>query len=269
MTTDDRFVLLERPEPGIALVTLNRAEVLNAINAALTLQLQQVRQEIEADPSIRVAILAGGGEQVFCAGADLKEVGLGRGPSGLSSVEGGFAGFVRAARSKPWIAAVRGKAIGGGFELVLACDLVVAGESAEFALPEARIGVLAAAGGAFRVARALPRPLANELLLTGKPLSSLKALAFGLVNQRVADDQVSNAAFALARDIIRSAPLSVEASLDLVNRAADLNEAELWQLNEQWVQRIVQSPDAREGPRAFLQKRAPQWSVVTHHEAER
>lgn len=258
--TDDSVVLYQEVTPGIALVTLNRPDAANAINAAVTTRLEQIRKQIDANPSIRVAILSASGDKVFCAGADLKEVSSSKGPSGLATEEGGFAGFVRAARRTPWIAAVRGKAYGGGFELMLACDMAVVGESAQFALPEAKIGVLAAAGGAFRIARALPKALANELLVTGKPLSAVKALAFGLVNHVVVDDTVVEAAVQLAGEILRCAPLSVEASLDLVNEAANLDEAALWQRNDAWTKRIVASADAKEGPRSFLQKREPVWS---------
>lgn len=262
MSAEPTEVLFELLAPGVALVTLNRPEAANAINAAVTDQLERARRRVETDPGIRVAILIAAGEKVFCAGADLKEISCAGGPSGLSTEEGGFAGFVRAPRSKPWIAAVGGKAFGGGFELVLACDMVVTGQSAEFALPEAKIGVLAAAGGAFRIAQVLPKALANELLVTGKALSAERAHALGIVNRLVADDAVLDTALQLALEVIRCAPLSVQASLDIVSKTADLDEAGRWQLNDQWVQRIVSSADAQEGPRSFLQKRSPVWSGV-------
>ena len=254
-------VRYERIGAHVAVVTLNRPEARNAINGDVARAIDQIRQEIDADAEIRVAILASSGTDVFCAGADLKAVSTSpAGASGLSTPTGGFAGFVKAERKKPWIAAVRGKALGGGFELALACDMVIAGESAKFGLPEVKIGVLAAAGGAFRVARILPRAIANELLTTGRPVDAAFALSFGLINRVVADDVVLNEAVLLAKEIANNAPLSVRASLELVRAAADLGESELWKMNDAWAQRIVRTEDAKEGPRAFLEKRTPVWT---------
>jgi enoyl-CoA hydratase/carnithine racemase len=257
----EEVVLYEKVGEHIAMVTLNRPKARNAISPEVAQALHRLREQIEADDDIRVAILAGSGGEVFCAGADLKAVSAGRpGASGISTEGGGFAGFVKAKRAKPWIAAVRGKAFGGGFELALACDLVVAGTSTQFALPEAKIGVLAAAGGAFRIAQALPRALANEILVTGKPIGADFALGHGLVNRVVDDAEVLDEAIRMAGEIVRSAPMSVQASLDLVRAASELDEQGLWELNDSWGQRIIRTEDAREGPRAFLEKRAPKWS---------
>ncbi|WP_229503634.1 enoyl-CoA hydratase-related protein [Massilia putida] len=260
MTSEDS-VLYEQVGEHIAVVTLNRPQARNAINPEVAQALHRIREQIDADERIRVAILTGSGTGVFCAGADLKAVTTGRaGASGLSTEGGGFAGFVKARRAKPWIAAVRGKAYGGGFELVLACDLAVAGQSAQFALPEAKIGVLAAAGGAFRIAQLLPRALANEILVTGNAISAGRAYDLGLLNRVVDDEEVLAEALRLAADIVKNAPLSVKASLDIVRAAASPGEDAMWQINDEWAQRIVHSEDAKEGPRAFLEKRAPRWA---------
>lgn len=257
----EEVVLYEKVGAHIAVVTLNRPKARNAINPEVAQALHRLREQIEADGEIRVAILAGSGGDVFCAGADLKAVTAGRpGASGIATEGGGFAGFVKAQRAKPWIAAVRGKAFGGGFELALACDLVVAGKSTQFALPEAKIGVLAAAGGAFRIAQALPRALANEILVTGRPISADFALGHGLVNRVVDDADVLEEALRLAGEIAQNAPLSVKASLEMVRAASELNEEGLWKFNDAWGQRIIRTEDAKEGPRAFLEKRAPQWT---------
>jgi enoyl-CoA hydratase/carnithine racemase len=254
-------VLFEKVGEHIAVVTLNRPKARNAINPATAQALQRIREQIDADDNIRVAILTATGNEVFCAGADLKAVTAGRpGASGISTEEGGFAGFVKARRSTPWIAAVRGKAYGGGFELVLACDMVVAGKSAQFALPEVKIGVLAAAGGAFRLAQSLPRALANEILMTGKPIGADFAHGHGLINSVVEDAQVLDEAIRLACEVAQNAPLSVSASLDLVHAAEDLNEEDLWAYNDACGQRIIRTEDAKEGPCAFLEKRAPKWT---------
>lgn len=261
MSELEDVVRYERIGEHIAVVTLNRPQARNAINGDVARAIDAIRVQIEADPEIRVAILASTGTDVFSAGADLKEVSSSRGgASGLSTPTGGFAGFVRAERKKPWIAAVRGKALGGGFELVLSCDMVVAGQSASFGLPEVKIGVLAGAGGAFRVAQILPRAIANELVSTGRSVDAAFALSHGLVNRVVADDAVLEEAIRLAGDIVKNAPISVRASLEIVSAAAKLGEGELWKMTDAWAQRIIRTEDAKEGPRAFLEKRAPRWT---------
>jgi enoyl-CoA hydratase/carnithine racemase len=261
MSELEDVVRYERLGEHVAVVTLNRPQARNAINGDVARAIDALRIRIEADPEIRVAILASTGTDVFCAGADLKEVSSSRaGASGLSTPGGGFAGFVKAERKKPWIAAVRGKALGGGFELALACDMVVAGQNATFGLPEVKIGVLAAAGGAFRVAQILPRAIANELLSTGRSVDAAFALSHGLINRVVADDAVLDEAVRLAEDIVKNAPISVRASLDIVRAATELGESELWKMTDAWAQRIIRTDDAKEGPRAFLEKRAPRWA---------
>lgn len=249
-------VLFERVGKHIAVVTLNREEKRNAVNGDVTRGLTAAIEAVEQDPELRVAILAAKGP-VFCAGADLSEVSKGAG-SLLSTKEGGFGGFVRAHRTKPWIAAVAGKAFGGGCEFALACDLVVAGSAAQFGLPEVKRGLIAGAGGAFRIARALPRALGIEIAITGQPISAQQALQHGMVN-RIVDGDVVAAAIEIAQEIAGNAPLSVRESLRLARAAADFTEDELWAETEKGSATVMASEDAREGPRAFLEKRAPQW----------
>lgn len=256
---NEQPVIFELIDQHIALVTLNRPEKRNAINGAVTRALEAAVQEVERNPAIRVAILQSSGEQIFSAGADLSEVMAGRGRE-LTTEAGGFAGFVKAERRKPWIAAVRGAAVGGGFELVLACDMVVAGSSASFGLPEAKRGVLAGAGGVFRLARSIPRAIALELLATGRSIEAQYGHTLGLVNRVVADADVLAEALRLAHEITANAPLSVLESLTIARVAHEHTEAELWQMSQAAAQRIIASADAKEGPRAFLEKRAPQWS---------
>jgi len=252
-------VLFERIGHHVALVTLNRPQARNAVNGAITQGVSAALATIEADPDIRVAVLAARGGKAFCAGADLGEIAAGRSKD-LSTPAGGMAGFVKAARTKPWIAAVQGFAMGGGCEMVLACDMAVAGRSAKFGLPEAKRGLLAAAGGAFRIARALPRPLAIELLTVCDTMDADRAAHFGLVNRVVADEDVVKEALLMAHAVAANAPLSVRESLALARSAHEQTEAQLWELTNQAVDRVMQSNDAREGPRAFLEKRAPQWT---------
>jgi enoyl-CoA hydratase/carnithine racemase len=261
MSELEDVVRYERVAEHIAVVTLNRPQARNAINGDVASAIDTIRQRIEADPEILVAILASTGTDVFSAGADLKAISSSpAGAAGLSTPGGGFGGFVKAERKKPWIAAVRGKALGGGFELVLACDMVVAGQSASFGLPEVKIGVLAAAGGAFRVGQILPRAIANELVSTGRSIDAAFALSHGLINRVVADESVLDEAIRLAGEIVKNAPLSVRASLDIVRASSELGESQLWKMTDAWTQRIIRTEDAREGPRAFLEKRAPRWT---------
>ena len=252
-------LLLEIVAPHVALVTINRPEVRNAINGAVALGLEAAVNRVEADPDIRVAILTSSGDKAFRAGADLSEVAAGRGRE-LSTPTGGFAGFVQAARSKPWIAAVRGAALGGGLELCLACDFVVASDQASFGLPEVKRGIMAGAGGVLRLPRAVPRALALEMIATSKSLEATKALAHGLVNHVVPTADVIDTAVSIGTMIAGNAPLAVTESLKIARASADLDEAALWQMNKAGAAVVMRSADAREGPRAFVEKRAPVWT---------
>lgn len=260
MAQESEVVTLQRLHGHVALVTLNRPQARNAVNAALAAALQAIVDDTEADADIRAVVLTGadaGG--VFCAGADLKEVAAG-GANALFTTRGGFAGFVDAPRSKPWIAAVNGKALAGGCEIVLACDMVVASDAAAFGLPEVTRGLIAAAGGLYRLPRVLPRPLALELILTADTLPAADALRLGWLNRVVPAALVVDEALALARRITRNAPVAVCESLRIARQAADLDEAQLRELSLQARQRVQATEDYREGPRAFIEKRPPRWS---------
>lgn len=243
---------------AVAILTLNRPEQRNSVNVDLTHALRAALARLETDKTVRVAILTGAGD-VFCAGMDLKAFLDGDGETILSG-EGRFAGFVQAKRTKPIIAAVNGPALAGGCELALACDLIVASETAFFGLPEPGVGIFAGAGGPFRLARKIPLGKAMELVLTGDRLSAQDAHAYGMVNDLSAPDKVLNAAVSLAERIIRNAPLSVSASLELMRAASQEAEQNLWAMNDRLWTDVVASDDAREGPTAFIEKRAPQWN---------
>lgn len=259
MESDSQTPLLfHRVSPHVAVVTLNRPAERNAINGAVTTALAAAVRTVEEDPQLRVAVLVAAPGPIFCAGGDLKEIAAGASRS-LSTAEGGFAGFVKAARSKPWVAAVDGAALGGGFELVLACDLVVASNAASFSLPEVRRGVIAGAGGAIRVGTVLPPMIANELLACGSALSAQRAHHHGLVNRLCEPGEAAGEATRLAEEIASNAPISVYESLALARFARRRAESDLWEENAQAARRVMASEDAREGPRAFVEKRKPVW----------
>ncbi|QQD17351.1 enoyl-CoA hydratase/isomerase family protein [Spongiibacter nanhainus] len=253
----EAHLLFERLSPHIAKVTLNRPDKHNVISGDIAEGLQNAVHTVENDPQLRVAILCANGK-TFCAGADLAEVSAGRGHK-LTTKTGGFAGFVHEPRSKAWIAAVDGLAFGGGFELLLACDLAVISRDSQLGLPEPKRGLIAAAGGAFRVGRSLPKAIAIELAVTGRPMTAERALHFGLVNAVAEPGQVISTATALAEEIAANAPLSVDHSLALCKAAAECSEEELWQKTQQAVPTIMGSDDAKEGMRAFMEKRPANW----------
>ena len=253
-------VKLERLPGHVALVTLNRPEARNAINGEVAAGLEAAVDATEADEDVRVVVLTGAGTDAFCAGADLKEVSAGRSGT-LVTERGGFAGFVHRERSKPWIAAVNGKALAGGTEIVLASDLVVAVEQAAFGLPEVLRGLIAAAGGLYRLPRAIPPNIALELILTAGQLDAKRAHQYGLVNRLVAADALRESALALAAEIARNGPVAVRESLRVAREANNgLDEAALRTLTNEAMRRVRASEDFQEGPRAFIEKRAPRWT---------
>lgn len=252
-------ILCELIDGHIALVTLNRPEKRNAVNAALALALDRVVKWTEADERVRVTVLASSLATTFCAGADVAEIAAGR-AADLSTPDGGFAGLHVALRSKLWIAAVRGAALGGGCELCLACDMIVAADDARFGLPEVKRGLFAAAAGAYRVAKLLPRNLAIEMIATGKELGAVAAHAHGMVNRLAHADAVIDAALDLAREVAACAPLAVREGINLVRLSAEKSEDELRAISREAADRIFASADAREGTAAFLEKRLPVWT---------
>lgn len=251
-------VLIERLAGHVARITLNRPDARNAVDGGVAERLGALVAETEADDGIWVVVLTGAGTAAFCAGADLKAIAAGEGGR-LRTRDGGFAGFVDAARTKPWIAAVNGAALAGGAEIALACDLLVAADTATFGLPEVKRGLIAGAGGLYRLPRALPRHIALELVATGDTLDAARAERFGLVNHVVPQAQALAAAEALAARIAANAPLAVRESLAIARQAHALDDHALREMSRQGLARIAQTADFREGPRAFIEKRAPRW----------
>ena len=243
---------------GVARVTLNRPERMNAIDSATGAALEEAWNAVDLDPAIRCAVLTGAG-RAFCAGADMKE----EGPGGLTywacTGDHGFGGIALGRRpSVPVIARVNGVALGGGFEMVLGCDLVVAAETASFGLPEPRVGRLPL-DGMVTLPRRLPRMLAMGLLLTGRRLAAAEALEFGLVNQVAPLDELDAAVDAWVRDILACAPLSLKAIKRSANDTAHLTVPEARNARLPGLVAALQSRDAEEGVAAFREKRAPVW----------
>jgi enoyl-CoA hydratase len=251
-------ITLRRPAPHVALVTIERPEARNAVNAAVAQGIARGVDVTEADADAWVVLITGAGGKSFCAGADLKEVAAGRAMT-LRTEQGGFAGFTHRARDKPWIAAVDGFAVGGGCEIALACDMIVAGETAVFGLPEPKRGLIAAAGGIYRLPRVLPRQIALELIATGADLPAARAYAFGMVNRLAPAGQVLDEALKLAAEICACAPVAVAESLKVARVAADYDDATLKQQTVKATERNARTLDFQEGPRAFIEKRAPHW----------
>ena len=249
---------IETVAPHVALVTIKRAEARNSINGDVARALDAAVKQIEADDDIWIAILTGEGGVAFCAGADLKEVSAGR-MDDLYTADGQFAGFVKHRRNKIWIAAVDGFAVAGGCEIALTCDMVVASEKSVFALPEVKRGLIAAAGGVYRLVRALPKALALELIATGDQLPAERAGQFGLINKLTPPGEAVAGAVALAEIICANAPIAVRESLGVARQAYDLDDDTLFALGLEAQDRVMKTEDFAEGPRAFIEKRAPNW----------
>jgi enoyl-CoA hydratase len=242
----------------VQVITISRPEVKNALNGAAARALAAAADELDADQELRVGVLTGAGG-TFCTGMDLKAYLRGDKPS----IPGrGFGGITIAPPRKPLIAAVEGWALAGGFELMLACDLVVAGESSKFGVPEVKRALVAAGGGALLLPQRIPLALAMELLLTGEPVTAARAAELGLVNRVVPDGTALDGALALAAAIAANGPLAVAATKQIARAQADWTAEEGWTRQEELYKPVFDSADAREGATAFAEKRAPVWRGV-------
>lgn len=262
--SDGEPVLLEERRGRSMVLTLNRPHAMNAMNAELSGALGQAMERASHDPEVWVVILTGAGDRAFCAGVDLKAAA--RGESTHASPEEfekwHFAGFVKHVINKPVIAAVNGFALGGGTEIALASDLIVAADTANFGLPEVKRGLIAGAGGTFRLPHHIPKKIAMELILTGTALTAERARELGLVNRVVPRDQLIDAALELADLICENSPLAVQASKRLaLGIDGDMipSEEASWIRSRDEFAALRLTSDYREGPKAFAEKRAPQW----------
>ncbi|GAB3667430.1 crotonase/enoyl-CoA hydratase family protein [Nocardioides korecus] len=240
---------------AVRVITLDRPEVRNALDLATATLLWEAVHGLDDAPGIAVGVLTGGGGH-FCAGMDLKAfLATGQRPE----VPGHGLGFTRTPPRTPLIAAVEGAALAGGFELVLACDLVVAAEDATFGFPEVARGLIAGAGGLLRLPARVPRAVALEYALTGRRLSAQVADRWGLISRLTPHGSALDAALELAAEIAVHAPLALRATKELVNRGGELSVADVARQDE-LLELVVASPDAREGAAAFAEKRPPVWS---------
>lgn len=259
MMADTQFCKV-RCDGRVCIVTLDRPEVMNALHRPANLELEKVFDEFARDPELWVAIITGAGDKAFCAGNDLKYQAAGNDttlpPAGFAGITGRFA------LDKPVIAAVNGLALGGGFEIALACDLIIAAEHAEFALPEPRVGLAATAGGLLRLPRQIPLKQAMGMILTGRRVTAQQGHAFGFVNEVVPRRQALDAALRWSAEILEGSPMSIRASKAMSARALDMErhaELDRDQAALPAMAALYQSEDYREGPRAFAEKRKPHW----------
>jgi enoyl-CoA hydratase/carnithine racemase len=260
---DLEFVRYEKRD-RIARVTINRPDVMNALHPPASDELSRVWDDFAADPDVWVAIFTGAGERAFSAGNDLKfqaEHGSAAVRDGLQGVKGGFGGLhKRTDLYKPVIAAVNGFALGGGFEIVLSCDIIIAAEHATFGLPEPRVGLMAGAGGVHRLPRQIPYHAAMGVILAGKRLSARDAERYGLVNEVVPAADLLAAARRWAEEIQLGAPLSIQASKEAVVEGLGLSLPAALDHRFEGSAKMAAGADYVEGPRAFAEKRKPNWT---------
>ena len=250
--------MVEYEQQGrIAVLTIRRPEARNAVNGDVASGIEAAIDRLEEDPDTWVGVVTGDGP-VFSAGADLKAIASGQVAS-LQTKRGGFGGIVQREREKPLIAAVDGPALAGGCEIALACDVIVASKAAAFGLPEVKRSLAAVAGGLFRLPRAIGPTVAMEAVLTGEPVPAERAYQLGMVSRLVEPGEALKAALELAETICANAPLAVRASRKVVRAALTADDDTLWEMSNQAMMSLVQTEDFAEGPRAFVEKRPPEW----------
>ncbi len=259
-----QYAIYEKKE-HIVYVTINRPEVMNALHAEANRELSEIFTDFTEDENAWIAILTGAGARAFSAGNDLKATAAAtaRGESMAAQTQSDrplyFGGVVGLQCNKPIIAAVTGVAVGGGFEIALACDLIIAAEHARFGLPEPRVGLIAGAGGVHRLPQQIPLKQAMGLLLTGKQISAQEAYRLGLMNEVVAGSELMTTAERWANEILECSPLSVRLTKESALAGLNLPVEEAMRQDRPRLQRLLASEDFVEGPKAFAEKRKPQW----------
>ena len=250
--SEEQAVLVERRN-RVMIITLNRPDAMNAINGALSNGLWNAIQELDNDDGLTAGVITGNG-RAFCAGMDLKAFARGEDIGPLNQ-------FVRSGAKKPLIGAINGFALAGGCEVALTCDLLVASTAAKIGIREVKVGLFAAAGGVFRLPARVGYAKAMEMALTGEPITAEEAMQAGMLSGLTAPEELLESAVALAERIAENAPLAVAASKQLVRAAASgVEEDKLWEMQIPLQQSVFSSNDAKEGPAAFAEKRAPNWT---------
>ncbi len=249
--TDPRTTLAVQDH--VLIITMTRHNKRNAIDGEMTLALDAALNRLEDDPDLWVGIITGGPD-MFCAGTDMAAT------SGTPTQRGGIYGVVGRTRTKPLIAAVEGVAFGGGFEVAMACDMIVAATNARFGLPEVKRGLVATSGAMFRAGRVLPLNVAKQVMLTGAELSPSAAHRFGMVNELTEPGGALTGALALAAQITANAPIAVQQSLQALDALASADDALGWELTAKARKVNMASHDSREGVAAFFEKRPPTWT---------
>ncbi|MGI9624695.1 MAG: crotonase/enoyl-CoA hydratase family protein [Acidimicrobiales bacterium] len=252
MTEEQPDAVLTEVHGRVLLITLNRPEAMNAINTDLAQGLLAAVERLDSDDALTAAVLTGAGKG-FCSGMDLKAFAAGGPPVGFND-------FIRDGSKKPMIGAIEGFALAGGLETALTCDLLVVAEGAKLGIPEANVGLFAAGGALLRLPRRLPHSVAMEMALTADPISAEDGLRYGLVSRVTEKGKTVEAALELAERIAKNAPLSVAASKQLLNMQAAMSEADFWEEQKPYFKHVFTSNDAKEGPRAFSEKRPPEWT---------
>ncbi|MGI9596591.1 MAG: enoyl-CoA hydratase-related protein [Acidimicrobiales bacterium] len=240
-------------EDHVMIITMVRHDKRNAIDGEMTLALDAALNQLDDDPDLWVGVITGGPD-MFCAGTDMAAT------SGPPTERGGVYGVVGRTRTKPLIAAVEGVAYGGGFEVVMACDMVIAAENARFGLPEAKRGLVATSGALFRASRVLPLNVAKQLLFTGADLSPQDGHRLGMVNEVVEPGCARAVALRWASKMTANAPIAVQQALHVVDALTSATDEEAWELTRAARRVIGESADAKEGVQAFFEKRPPQWT---------
>jgi enoyl-CoA hydratase len=251
---NDAAVLSQR-RGRVLVITLNRPDQRNAVNAAVARGIAAALDDLDSDPGLSVGVVTGAGKG-FCAGMDLKAFVAGESPH---AGDRGFAGITRRAAVKPLIAAIEGFALAGGLEVALACDLIVASRGAKLGIPEVKRSLVASGGGLLRLPRVLPRNIAMELALTGEPVLAERAYELGLVNRLTEPGGAVEVALELAEQIAENGPLAMAASKRILQESVDWPEAEFFARQDEISQPVMRSEDAREGATAFAERRPPKW----------
>ncbi len=253
--TDTESAVLVEPRERVLVITINRPDQRNAVNAAVANGIAEALDRLDADAGLSIGVITGAGKG-FCSGMDLKAFVSGERPW---AGDRGFAGITQRAAAKPLIAAVEGFAVAGGLEVALACDLIVAARGARLGIPEVKRSLVAAGGGLLRLPRMLPRNIAMEMALTGDPMPAERGYELGLVNRLAEPGGALAAALELADAVAQNGPLALAASKRILNESADWPDSEFFARQAEITEPVMASEDAREGATAFAEKRAAVW----------